>query len=383
MFWAIIKEVYEELINKNFSEKESLEKACYNSVEMLRNWSQEQIREFTYYDCSGIQTLLTDKLNVSYIEEHQRQLNNSYYFVRPHFRLSKENKLSYTKSDDKHITAQHILAALILQEEPIKINYRDIPFNLNDINLKLKNKTSEHVLEQTHNNKGTYIENGIGINRRADLLFELETPNLTFGKGFVFEIYNTESLDSIKEKSKDWASAGYTLIGISIKDFDFEEFGLRKEPKFILHRLFDDLNLYLELLKKIKYNEPLIDNFNKNVKEMEFKMFLWKSGRHNYNLEKGEKIDSMLLYSLSKEIKNFKGKKLLILTCYDYRNQLFDLKIWDTNPLFNKIDNLLIINKLLKLEYAFFDSYENEISIKLNSYSKLKILDFEEIKNAN
>jgi len=377
MFWTIIKEVYEELIKKGFSEKEALEKGCYNSVEMLRNWSREQIKKYNYYDCSGIQTLLTDKLNVSYIEGHERKLNNNYYRVRAHFRLNKEIKLSYTKSDDKHITAQHILAALILQGEKIKINYRDIPFNLNDIDLKLKNKTSEHVLEQT------YIDNEIGINRRADLLFELETPNLTFGKGFVFEIYNTESLDSIKEKSKDWANVGYTLIGISIKDFDFEEFGLNKKPKFILHRLFDDLNLYLELLKKIKYNEPLIDNFNKNIREMEFKMFLWKSGRHNYNLEKDEKINSMLLYSLSKEIKNFKGKRLLILTCYDYKNQLFDLKIWDTNPLFNKIDNLLIINKLLKLEYAFFDSYENEISIKLNSYSKLKILDFEEIKNAN
>ena len=60
-------------------------------------------------------------------------------------------------------------------KEKIRIDYRDIPFYLDDIDLKLKDKTTEHILEQS------FIDNEIGINRRADLLFELETlPILLF-----------------------------------------------------------------------------------------------------------------------------------------------------------------------------------------------------------
>jgi hypothetical protein len=376
MFWTIIKDVYEELNKKGLSEEESLKKACYNSMDMKRNWSSEQIKKWNkkdgFWDCSGIQTLITDKQKVSYIDEHIREGKNEYYNVRAFFRLPKDKSTSYSKKDDKHTTAQHILAALILQREQIRIDYRDIPFYLDDIDLILKDKTAEHILEQS------FIDRDIGINRRADLLFELETPNLTFGKGFVFEIINSEDMASIKEKSKDWAKVGYSLIAIPIENFDFDNFGLKKDNYLILHRLFDDLNLYLDLLKKIKDNEPLIDNFNKNVKEMERKIFLWRSGRHSYQILDNEKVSSLLLFCITKELRKFKGRQKLILTCSDYSNRLIDIDIWDNNSLFNEFLYKEMQNKLMKVEGGYFKEYLGDVSLVLNQFSKLKQIEINE-----
>lgn len=382
MFWCVIKSVYEEMLDKGYSNNESIKAACYNSMEMKSNWSIEQIEEFNknnmLWDCSGIKNIKTDKKKVSYINEHNRAFNDSFYYVRSFFRLGNGEKLTYKSSDDKHTIAQHILAGLILSKEKIKINYRDIPFYLNEIDIDIKKKTVDHVLEQS------YIDNNIGVNRKADLLFELKNPNLTFGKGFVFEITNTESQESIENKSKDWAKAGYTLISVPINNFDFENYGLKNEPYFILYRLFDDLNLYLNILKKIKDNEPLIDNFNKNIKEMEIKNFLWKSGFHNYDIMHDEKIDSILLYCMNYRITKYKSsKRAKIIQCYDYKNRLFEMIIWDSNPLFNKINECDFIGKLIKLEYAFFKSFRNDINIYLTKFSKIKEINFEEVLNAN
>jgi len=185
------------------------------------------------------------------MKEREKKVTNA---VRAYFKLRSGEKISYSKSDDRHTTAQHILCGLIMNKEPIRVNYRDIPFNLCDLNLDIKNKTTEHILEQS------YIEKEIGINRRADLLFELEEPNLTFGRGLVFEIVNSEDMSSIKEKSKDWARAGYSLIAIPINNFDFIEYGLKKDNYIIMYQLFDDLNLYLELTnKKLRFNATLLN----------------------------------------------------------------------------------------------------------------------------
>lgn len=368
MFWAIIKEIYEELINKGSSENESKEKSCYNSAEIIRNWSKEQIDKFTFWDCSGIKSLITDKKVVSFIREHERIRNLEVYSVRDHFRLKAEEKLSYNKKDDRHTTAQHILAGLIFQGEPIKINYRNIPFRLNDIDLNIKNKTSDHILEQC------YIEKELGINRRADLLFELNEPNLTFGKGIVFEIMNNEDYSSIKEKSKDWAKAGYSLVAIPISNFNFEDYSLKKENYLIMYRLFDDINIYLEILQKIKQNEPLIDNFNKNVREMENKMFLWRTGRHNYKLVKDEKVNSIYLFCFDFEVMNLRERKKYIFKCYDYSNKLIDVDLWNNNPLCKSISRDYLSSNLIKIENAYFKEYLGEISLCLNKYSKINII---------
>jgi len=369
MFWGIIKEIYLELLKKGNTDEESRKLACYNSVEIKRNWSHEQIKKFHFWDCSGIKTLITEKKEVSYISSQERVRNLEVYFVRAHFRLKSGERINYKKKDDKHTTAQHILAGLILQEEPIKINYRDIPFRLNELNLLIKNRTSEHIIEKS------YIEKELGINRTADLLFELEEPNLTFGKGIVFEIINTEDMSSIKEKSKDWVKAGYSLVAIPISNFDFDEFSLKKDNYLIMYRLFDDLNIYLEILQKVKQNEPLIDNFNKNVKEMERKMFLWRSGRHEYNLIDDEKMNSIYLFCFDYEIINLKDKKKHILRCYDYSNKLIDIIIWDNNPILNKIKIDELLNELIKIENAYFKEYLGEVNLTLNQYSRINCID--------
>ena len=376
MFWAIIKDIYEEFLSSGVEDSEAMKKSCYSSMEMRRNWSQEQIKEFKFYDCSGINTLTTDKKFVSFVTEQQRTYKDGYYFVRAHFRLPKDTTLTYKIKDDRHTTAQHILAGLILNNAKIKLNYRDIPFYLNEINLDLKNKSSEHVLEKS------YIEKEIGINRRADLLFELETPNLTFGKGFVFEIINTEDMKSIKEKSKDWAKVGYSLVAVPIDNFDFNDYGLKDDNYFIFYRLFDDINVYLELMRKIKENEPLIDNFNESVREMEKKMFLWRSGRHNYIFKNDEKVNEILLYCIDREDMNFKGKRKIILKCYDASNKLVDIDIWDTNPIFESIDNQDLNDNLLEVTGAYFKEYVGDISLVLNKYSKIKQINVNSKKNA-
>jgi len=371
MFWCIVKNVYEELLNKGFSEKKALKESCYNSAEINRNWSKELRRDFVYWDCSGIETLITDKKKVSYVKSHDRKTEESWYRVRAYFRLGKDQVSTYSISDDKHTTAQHILAGLILNDEKIKIKYRDIPFYLNDLNLIIKNRTKEHILEQS------FIDKEIGVNRKADLLFELETPNLTFGKGIIFEIMNTESMSSIKEKSIDWAKVGYSLVAIPIDNFDFKELKLKEDNYLVMYRLFDDLNIYLEILSKIRENAPLIDNFNTNVREMERKMFLWRSGRHNFKLINNEKVNSILLYCIDNELKNFKGKKKIILNCYDFSNRLINVNIWDTNPLFKKLIKNKISQELIKIESGYFKEYLMNINLTLNSYSKIKIINLQ------
>jgi hypothetical protein len=380
MFWTIIKPLYEELVKKGMSEKEALKKACYNSLEMRRNWSQEKIEEWNssskLIDCSNDKTLQTDKVPVSYIPGHDRTYRDGYYYVRAHFRLHVGSKVSYKVEEDKHLTAQHILAGLILNKEKIRLNYRHIPFYLDEIELDLKNRTSEHFLEQS------YIEEEMGINRRADLLFELKTPNLTFGRGFVFEIVNTESMDSIKEKAMDWARAGYSLIVIPISNFDFDNYGLKKDNYLIMYQLFDDLNVYLELMKKIKQNEPLIDSFNDNVKEMETKMFFWRSGRHTYEFKDREKVNEILLYCIGSEVKNFKTKTKIALNCYDAGNKLIDVDIWQDNPLFDQVKSINLRNQLLRINSASFSEYQGKVSLVLSQWSKIKKINIKENEDA-
>jgi len=368
MFWAIIKDIYDEFIAKGMNDLEAMKKACYSSMEMRRNWSQEQITKFKFYDCSGVKTLTTDKKLVSFVTEQQRTYKEGYYFVRAHFRLPKDTKITYNVKDDKHTTAQHILAGLILNGEKIRLNYRDIPFYLNELNLDLKDKGSEHVLEQS------YIEKEIGINRRADLMFELETPNLTFGKGFVFEVINTEDMKSIKEKSRDWAKVGYSLVAVPIDNFDFEDYGLKEDNYFIFYRLFDDINVYLELMRKIKENEPLIDNFNESVREMEKKMFLWRSGRHKYKFVNEEKVHEILLYCIDREEMSFKGKRKLSLKCYDASNKLIDIEVWSSNPIFESVKLKDFKDSLIKITSAYFKEYAGDINLVLNKYSTIREL---------
>ena len=371
MFWAIIKPIYEELKQKGSEDKEARKKACYNSVEMRRNWSQEQIKEWNdkklFVDCSGDTTLQTDWKNVSFITAQERKYEHGYYRVRAHFRLQGKEKVSYKIEEDKHTTAQHILAGLILSEENIQLQYRDIPFYLNEIELELKDRTADHFIEKS------YIEDVIGINRRADLLFDLKVPNLTFGKGIVFEIVNSESMESIKAKAKDWARAGYSLVVIPIDNFDFKNYGLKEDNYLIMYQLFDDINVYLELMRKIKENEPLIDSFNDNVREMEKRMFFWRSGKHNYEFRDKENVEEIMLWCDDKDTINFKsGKSKLVLNCHDAGNKLIDVDIWENHELFHGLSISKLHNQLLKVTGAYFNEYKGKVSLVLSKFSTIK-----------
>lgn len=366
------------MIKRGDSETEARRKSCYNSADLLRNYSPETLNKFTFWDCSGIKTLNTDKIEISYIKKHERSYFGGYYFVRAHFRIKGEKKeLSYSKTDDKHTTAQHILASLIFNKEPIRMDYRDIPFYINDIDLKLEEKTTEHVLEQKR------IDEEFGINRRADLLFELETPNLTFGKGFVFEITNTESWSNIKEKAKDWSQVGYTLIHIPIENFDFKNHALKKDYYTIVYRLFDDLNLYIEILQGIRESKPMIDNFNKQKREMERKLFLMRNYEHFYQLKHDEKVKSITLFCMEQKIDRPKKKRFVLLRCYDYMNRFIDVIVWESNPLFEKIESNEFTKKLVQINQAYFKEERGPIKLVLNRYSEISKVNINEVENAS
>lgn len=383
MFWTIIKPIYEEFIKKGSDKKEAKLKACYNSVEMRRNWSQEQIEKWNqnklFVDCSGDKTLVSDFKPVSFITEHDRKFKEGYYFVRPHFRLIGGEKVSYKIEEDKHTTAQHILAGLILNNEKIKLQYRDIPFYLNDIDLDIKNRTADHFIEKK------YIEESIGINRRADLLFNLKVPNLTFGKGIVFEIVNSESMESIKVKAKDWARVGYSLVVVPIDNFDFNNYGLKEDNYLILYQLFDDINIYLELMRKIKENEPLIDSFNYNVKEMEKRMFFWRSGQHSYEFKDKESVPEILLWCNDKitEVYKKSGKSKIVFNCHDAGNKLIDVDVWNNHPLYLELVNKNFNNQLIKFTKSSFKEYQGKVSLVLGNFSTIKVINIkEEMENA-
>lgn len=370
MFFCIIKEIYEECKNKGYSEKESKEMACYSSADILRNFSKEKIEKYFLWDCSGPDSLITDEKIISYVSEQERFYSKTriYYYVRSFFRLKKGDKVSYKYNQDKHKMAQYILGALIMEEHDIIFEYRKLKLHLKDIELIREEKVVNHFLEKQH------IEKEIGINRIADLLFELQIPNQTFGKGIVFEIVNTENKKSIEEKSHDWAKIGYSLITIPINNFDFERGGLKKDTYQVLYRLFDDIDIYLKVLDKIKENEPLLDNFNKNIRDMERRQFLWRNGKHMYQYKDGEKIkDKILLFCFDIEEKN----QRYVLKCYDYTNKFIDVIKWTKGISFDDKERgwpyyCCFVGKIITISNsAYFKLFKNEINIHLNQYSKI------------
>lgn len=90
-----------------------------------------------------------------------------------------------------------------------------------------------------------------------------------------------------------------------------------------------------------------------------------------------------MLYCVDSETEKPKNKKKLILFCSDYSNNLLEIIIWENHEKFDFISEINVKNNLLKIENAYFNEFRGKTNLTLNSYSKLKIISFDEVQNAN
>jgi len=89
------------------------------------------------------------------------------------------------------------------------------------------------------------------VERRADILLQLKTPNALFGLGIAIEIMVSEEYNSIYAKSKDYASKGYS-VAITTDGESIEV--IQVYPKIILELFeynFNKLKQQEELIKSI------------------------------------------------------------------------------------------------------------------------------------
>lgn len=357
MFWAINKTIYDQLKEQGYSELECKKRSVYNNAEVLKNFQKEKIKDIKWVDCSGIQTMNTEFKPVFYTSSHDRYdpNNHEYIFVQAHFKLAKGEVITYRDKDDKHTTAQHILAGILINKIPFTVYYRDIPINIADLDLKIYNRTQEHILE-----KG-FISKELGVNRQADLLFEVTKSNLTIGKGLVFEIRNTESRKSIEAKSKDWINAGYSLISIDIDRFDFKNYCFKKDKDILVYRLFEDIDFILNALQKMRDNYVFLDNFSEKCDDIERRNYLMKNGDHNYKFVEAEYVQNIILYI----IKINKKEKYVDISALDYMNKKIIIRIWT-----NQLEKLNFSNwKLFNFQKFYVKKYMEHIFLSSNKNS--------------
>jgi len=221
MLWAINKKAYEELIKSDLSEIESIEKSkCfaifmsndnrYLFSDFINKLIKPEYKEF--YGYNRINKKVIKEQKWTYVKSFTRKDGIS---VRSYFTPSEKNVKykSYNpeSKEDIHSTAQSILLAEFL-EKGLWLSYHNVPIPIFEFDIKKQND-AEKYLEVTKTFKELF-ENGSNYKeqRRADMLIELNSFNDKFGKGFVFEIYNSEGELSIKEKMNDWWLFLYCII---------------------------------------------------------------------------------------------------------------------------------------------------------------------------
>lgn len=121
----------------------------------------------------------------------------------------------------------------------------------------------------SENIKGAEVTRG---SNRADILVEFEEENEIFGSGIVFEIVESEEMDSVWNKFKSWFKKGYSFTYYDKSDFDGNKpksgvlevkypfiTGIEKYSKDI----YDDIKSRIERLEGIDYTTKLYEKYEK------------------------------------------------------------------------------------------------------------------------
>jgi len=286
MLRAINKKLYDNAKKEGLTELECRKKGDCHSVFIYQSFPNildsnkillPEYKEFYGFDQNKREVLIDQKW--TFVTGYKRKDN---VVVRNYFTPSEKGKV-YSKvsgltDEGKHRTAQDILLAQFI-EGSLKIKYFNmfVPINCFDL------QKSENYLEQSKNFKGLFEQKlNHKESRQADMLVEFENWNEKFGKGIVFEIYNSESIKSIKEKENDWTNGHYSYVAINIDDFNLNTEEIKENRNLELTAPFDKhKEKEVEDIKKCWINnkeklEKLEGDYNSSVadfKETEKNIF--------------------------------------------------------------------------------------------------------------
>ena len=421
--WAINKKIYEDSI-KEFSEQESINKAKCFSINAYTKFKgifidkkiiSPEYKEF--YGFNRITRGVIKEQKWTYVASFEKRKEDLIIIVRSFFTPSirNSNYKSYdpNSEEDTHRAAQDILLAQFL-EGTLNVHYHGIKIPINNFDISIREDV-EKYLEQTKNFKELF-EKGMNYkeSRIADLLIEFRNWNEKFGKGIAFEIANTESEKSLKEKENDWTNGHYSYVPLDIKTFNLLDESIKQERSIQIINPFDKHRV--KELELIHYQSI---NNEKQLKELT-QFFLEFKEKINNNQEGYIQTKNMQLNELQNKlisletniqekeslIKRFEENKDILINSTinkfksELDNQSEDIVIKLKNIIKSKVDyNLIqdIENKIqltndfkFKLDKQIFSSCEynrnmclNIIKRKTNNYfEKLKIeLKKEELNN--
>jgi len=370
MLRAINKKLYNDAKNQGLSEIECLNKSNCHSIFIYQSFPNifdnnkiilPQYKEFFGWDRNK-REVLTDE-NWTFVKYYKRKDGIEVRdFFTPSEKGKKYNRVKELTDEGKHRTAQDILLAEFL-DGTLNINYYElcIPIPVNCFGLIKKNK----YLEVSINFKELF-EKGLNHkeSRQADMLIEFKNWNEKFGKGIAFEIYNTESKKSIKEKENDWTNAGYSYVALDINNFNLNAEEIKNERKIEVVAAFDKYkekqieeikeywinnNYAIERinLKNKEFDDQLKDKIQKNNHKLQETYDTFVENINNQELEYKKNQDVLIaetvaiklnLKQLTDSLKNFETEsdKIKKEIVNKIRTELFNCEALKDN--FKKMD---------------------------------------------
>lgn len=221
---------------------------CYDKIEtpkilsafLIERFPEEQIKQMTFV-CPKC------KENLNFISKFVKQKG----IVRSHFAHKSNSECNWIPEgeSEKHYNLKFkLLDQLTNDSVKIKIG-----------NLIFETKTNDYNIEFNETEIKAIVE------RRADILLKLKNPNPLFGLGIAIEVMVTENYDSIKQKSKDYATKGYSVA--TTTDGELIEV-LQTYPQIVL-------DLFKYNFEKLKQQEELIKQIDSS--------FLMRANKHGWD----------------------------------------------------------------------------------------------------
>jgi len=269
LFWAINKKLYEDCKKEGKTEIESIKKSLCLSIQML-SINKELFDQNTvlvpgyteFYGYDRIERKVFTEQKWTYVKGFDRKVNDQEQYVRSYFTPSEKGTEYTIRIEDKdlmtHKSAQDVLLVELL-EGSLEVEYNGIMIPLTKFNIKKFSDFQDYLEVEIEIQKG-----GHKSSRRADLLVKFKDWNDKFGKGIAFEIFNTESEKSIKEKEYDWNLSHYSYVSLNINQFDLINSHIKKNRQIKLNAAMDFFKgKQMEDLTKlrIKMEKQAIQNF--------------------------------------------------------------------------------------------------------------------------
>ncbi|MBU2249110.1 MAG: hypothetical protein KKD77_20350 [Gammaproteobacteria bacterium] len=130
--------------------------------------------------------------------------------------------------------------------------------------------SSGKTILQIPQNEIAGIEQTVG-NRTADVLVIFKNFDPVFGKGIVFEVMETETMESIESKMQSWATQGYSFTYFAPQEFEgnrlksgiiIVKFPLIKLSQKVLEKIYEKIKLELLKLKNLEIVISAEQRFN-------------------------------------------------------------------------------------------------------------------------